>query len=827
MNIKIEINFILYFHIIFLFSILKAEQTYYLSIYVYLLDDHITKIYLNELNILPNRIYAIYENQSDKLIIKQIKYIFGHVIKIKIYNGRGVCYIGINIRINEYIIKPELLKFWKCENCDTDDGNYIYNINTNDFYLNKDNSRDKYYYMSFNINSKEELMYLTNIVDKNYYTLNQNEISYNYLNLKGCEEFILVDLTNKTNFYVTHNKTFIIPFDTIYFKLNIEESSSYYGKIMGFNFITKIYEELHNNGTFQINDEYSSLKYIISERDINNNGFHIKLNIITYNSPEQLYLSQTVSNLGIFDFYFCQDGYNICDSEFYLNCINEFKCYEYCPNKISNNCNLTKCNYCHPECKTCSETFTEKNKNCKSCSSPNQYLKYDYCVSSCDKDFYIDNEDSSNKICKCDLDNCFSCSMESLNNNNSCIKCNEEKGYFPLYDYIKKDDLFTKCYKFSEGYYLDNSYYKSCYKSCKYCEIGGNETYHNCLQCQNNYIYEILYNNYKNCYTNCSSYFYNNTNLNQIYCTETPKCTGIYNKLINGTRECIDECYKISEYKFRNICYKECPEDSIISENISFFCEVICYEEKPFELIEKQECTDDCPIKELKFKTCIIKYIDKKKEEMETENINNTDTLEKNIAAQDVILESINNGITSDNYDTSDVENGEDDIIEDKKMTIIITTTENQKNNNNNNYTKIDLSECEILLRQAYKIPEDKKLYMKIVDVPQEGMKISKIEYEIYCKLHDKNLIQLNKSICENSKVDLIVHATLSEHIDKLNSSSGYYNDICYSATSDDGTDILLKDSKKEFIKYNKTLCQDNCEFSEYDFNTQKEKMFM
>ena len=613
MNIKIEINFILYFHIIFLFSILKAEQTYYLSIYVYLLDDHITKIYFNNINILPNRIGGIYQNPKEKLIIKQINYIFGQVIKIEIYNGASICYIGINIRINEYIIKPELLKFWKCENCDTDDGNYIYNIDKKYFYLNKGKSSDTYYNMNFNINSKEELMYLTNIVDKNYYTLNQNEISYNYLNLKGCEEFILVDLTNKINFYVTHNKNFIIPFNTIYFKLNIEESSSYYGKIMGFNFITKIYEELHNNGTFQINDEYSSLKYIISERNINNNGFHIKLIIVTYNSPEQLYLSQTVSNLGIFDFYFCQDGYNICDSEFYSNCINEFKCYEYCPNKISNNFNLTKCNYCHPECKTCSETFTEKNKNCKSCSSPNQYLKYDYCVSSCDKGFYIDNEDSSNKICKCDLDNCFSCSMESLNNNNSCIKCNEEKGYFPLYDFIKNDELFTKCYKFSEGYYLDNSYYKSCYKSCKYCEIGGNETYHNCLQCQNNYIYEILYNNYKNCYTNCSYYFYNNTNLNQLYCTETPKCTGIYNKLINGTRECIDECYKISEYKFRNICYKECPEDSIISENISFFCEVICYEEKPFELIEKQECTDDCPIKELKFKTCIIKYIDKKK----------------------------------------------------------------------------------------------------------------------------------------------------------------------------------------------------------------------
>ena len=145
MNIKIEINFILYFHIIFFFSILKAEQTYYLSIYVYLLDDHITNIYLNEIKILPKRIVGMYLMQNEKLIIKQISYIFGHIIKIEIYNGSNVCYIGINIRINEYIIKPELLKFWNCENCDTDDGNFIYDKTKNYFSLKTGNIEYKYY----------------------------------------------------------------------------------------------------------------------------------------------------------------------------------------------------------------------------------------------------------------------------------------------------------------------------------------------------------------------------------------------------------------------------------------------------------------------------------------------------------------------------------------------------------------------------------------------------------------------------------------------------------------------------------------------------------
>ena len=46
-------------------------------------------------------------------------------------------------------------------------------------------------------------------------------------------------------------------------------------------------------------------------------------------------------------------------------------------------------------------------------------------------------------------------------------------------------------------------------------------------------------------------------------------------------------------------------------------------------------------------------------------------------------------------------------------MIITLTTLENQKNNINNNMTKLDLSECEILLRKEYNIANSEKLYMK------------------------------------------------------------------------------------------------------------------
>ena len=50
-----------------------------------------------------------------------------------------------------------------------------------------------------------------------------------------------------------------------------------------------------------------------------------------------------------------------------------------------------------------------------------------------------------------------------------------------------------------------------------------------------------------------------------------------------------------------------------------------------------------------------------------------------------------------------------------------------------------------------------------------------------------------------------------------MNSSSDYYNDICYTYTSENGTDVTLSDRKKNFIDNNLTVCEEDCEFSDYD----------
>ena len=134
--------------------------------------------------------------------------------------------------------------------------------------------------------------------------------------------------------------------------------------------------------------------------------------------------------------------------------------------------------------------------------------------------------------------------------------------------------------------------------------------------------------------------------------------------------------------------------------------------------------------------------------------------------------------------------------------------------------TRIDLGECEILLRNFYNISINESLYIKKIDIIQEGMNTLKVEYNVYAKLFGKNLINLNLTICEKSKITISIPIILNENIDKYNSSSGYYNDICYTTTSEDGTDILLKDRQTEFCDKNKIVCQENCDFTEYNYDT-------
>ena len=168
------------------------------------------------------------------------------------------------------------------------------------------------------------------------------------------------------------------------------------------------------------------------------------------------------------------------------------------------------------------------------------------------------------------------------------------------------------------------------------------------------------------------------------------------------------------------------------------------------------------------------------------------------------------------NLDSSDVE--KQDIIKSQKdYTMTFSNSDNQKNGNSSNTTNIDLGACEDRIKQVYNIPKNKSLLIFKLDVMQEGIQIPKIDYEVYYPLYGGENIKLDLSLCSNLKIDIKIPAIASDNIDKNNEKSGFYNDLCYTYTSDNKTDVTLSDRQKDFLEKNLALCEEGCDLVDYD----------
>ena len=171
----------------------------------------------------------------------------------------------------------------------------------------------------------------------------------------------------------------------------------------------------------------------------------------------------------------------------------------------------------------------------------------------------------------------------------------------------------------------------------------------------------------------------------------------------------------------------------------------------------------------------------------------------------------------------TEIDNGSDKKIIEKDFTVIFTSTINQKNNENMNDVTMNLGECENKLKKDYNISNKNSLYILQIISKEEGMKIPKTEYEIYYPFNN-NLTKLDLISCKDTKIEISISVKINGSIDKYNSSSNYYNDICTKTTSDSGTDISLKDRRNEFFYNNMSLCEENCELIDYNYTNEKVK---
>ena len=106
----------------------------------------------------------------------------------------------------------------------------------------------------------------------------------------------------------------------------------------------------------------------------------------------------------------------------------------------------------------------------------------------------------------------------------------------------------------------------------------------------------------------------------------------------------------------------------------------------------------------------------------------------------------------------------------------------------------------------------------------ESGMKIPKMEYEIYYPLNQSTLIKLNLTTCIGTKVDISVKVSINDSLDKYNSSSDYYNDICTKAKSEGNIDITINDRRNQYKENNMSLCEENCNLVDYDYENEKAK---
>ena len=164
--------------------------------------------------------------------------------------------------------------------------------------------------------------------------------------------------------------------------------------------------------------------------------------------------------------------------------------------------------------------------------------------------------------------------------------------------------------------------------------------------------------------------------------------------------------------------------------------------------------------------------------------------------------------------------NNKDISIEEDNIKYTVTTSDNQNSFENNNISSIKLGECETKLKKHYNISDNETLLIFKVDIFEEGLLIPIIEYEVY---NFETKEKLNLDICKDINIDIYIPAIINENkLNQYNSSSEYYNDLCYAFTTENGTDISISDRRKEFTKNNMSLCESNCNYEGYNTTTKK-----
>ena len=353
-------------------------------------------------------------------------------------------------------------------------------------------------------------------------------------------------------------------------------------------------------------------------------------------------------------------------------------------------------------------------------------------------------------------------------------------GVMPNYDFETLDEYFGEDYV--QYQYLSKPItvkFKLCHEYCETCnKFGTSNDNQLCLSCLDDYKYDYFNEFSSNCVP--EGYFIDKEEENKLI-----QCTSLNAKYYTNKETNKTICFKISY---------PCPDSY------------------PYLNNRTNECRDtETP-------SCLyINLINNECSFLSLENLEIYNYLKENT-------------IQSYPYD------GEVIIIEGEDEYVFeLTTSTNEKDTlegdlpNEYNLSMIDLRTCEDLLRGEYEIEAEKSLIILKYEKLTSTASQKNVQYEIF---HPDTKEKLNLTICENTPVDLYIPISLSEKTknlyedlqqygyDLFDANDEFYNDICTPYKSENGTDVLLSDRKKDFYNNNDTTCQANCEYSSYILET-------
>ena len=301
-------------------------------------------------------------------------------------------------------------------------------------------------------------------------------------------------------------------------------------------------------------------------------------------------------------------------------------------------------------------------------------------------------------------------------------------------------------------------------------------------------------------------------------------------KMIKDNNSCVDNCVGFI-YENNDFCYSICPEDvdSCKSEKEST---IITITSNIISTINYQEVNniDSTNI----YSTNNIKISSSSNELFASTYISKEISTDIKIPKNN---EEIYQEIITKMMEELSLLEEEEIIIEGADNFVYqITTSENEKGyligkkNITNKLSKIDLGECENILKENYHINKTNSLiilkFEKISNISSERV----LQYEVYEPL---NKTKLNLSICDSTTIHLYIPIVLSDGLNHLynevknlgydlfDENSAFYQDICTPFKSPNGTDVSLNDRYDYYYNNNETICQSNCNFSYYDIETQ------